>query len=102
MTSFGVNQLTDHSGENIPRSNGDQEASLPGAKEERFLKHSEQRVNAVLDKIRQVVQLTNRNSYEWNEVQVEQMFKAIEKELREARSKFKEAARPSQIFTWHK
>lgn len=70
-----------------------------GTREERFKRLAEQRVNAVLDKLRLLGQLSNRSNYEYTDAQVEAIFKAIQKDVNETKAKFREGRREKQRFT---
>ena len=58
------------------------------AKEERFKKVAQARVNAVLDKLRLLGQCGNRKNYTYSDQQVEAMFKVVGKAMRESKSAF--------------
>lgn len=70
-----------------------------GTREERFKRLAEQRVNAVLDKLRLLGQLSNRSNYEYTDAQVEAIFKAIQKDVNETKSKFREGRKQKERFT---
>ena len=56
--------------------------------EERFRRVAEARTKAVLDKIRLLGNCSNRKLYGYSENDVEKIFNAITRQVREARSKF--------------
>ena len=62
-------------------------------REDRFKRLAEQRVNVILDKLRLLGQLSNRGNYDYTDAQVEAMFKAIQKDVNEAKSKFRQESR---------
>ena len=68
-------------------------------KEEKFKRLAELRVNAALDKIRLLGQLSNRGNYDYTDEQVEIIFKALNKSLIEAKAKFRESAKDKKRFT---
>ena len=70
-----------------------------GTRDERFKRLAEQRVNAVLDKLRLLGQLSNRSNYEYTDAQVEAIFKAIQKDVNETKAKFKEGRKQKERFT---
>ena len=56
--------------------------------EERFKRLATSRTNAVLDKLRILGNLSNRQLYDYSEEDVEKIFSAINKQVREIRAKF--------------
>jgi len=56
--------------------------------EERFKRLATSRTNAVLDKLRIIGNLSNRQLYDYSEEDVEKIFSAINKQVREIRAKF--------------
>ena len=58
-------------------------------KQENFERLAENRVNEVVKKIRLIGNLANRRNYEFNEQHVEQIFSAVEDEIKQAKSKFR-------------
>jgi len=56
--------------------------------EERFKRVAEARTNAVLDKVRILGNLSNRQMYSYSEEDINKIFSAINKQLREVRAKF--------------
>ena len=68
-------------------------------REERFKRLAEQRVNVILDKLRLLGQLSNKGNYEYTDVQVEAIFKAIQRDLNATKSKFVEATKSRKRFT---
>ena len=67
-------------------------------KDERFARLAEQRVNAILDKLRLLGQLSNRRNYVYSEDQVTTIFRAIQKELNLAKAKFGDGATETKKF----
>lgn len=57
-------------------------------KRDRFLALAEARTQRVLDNLRLIGNLGNSRNYEYNEAEVRQIFRAIEKELEVAKSRF--------------
>ncbi len=55
----------------------------------RFKRLATKRVNNLLNKIRILGNLSNKSSYDYNEEEVNRMFKAIEEQLKIAKTKFK-------------
>ena len=74
-----------------------QEASE--ARDQRFRRLAEQRVNVILDRIRLLGQLANKSNYEYTDAQVEAIFKAIQKDLNSAKLKFREGRKGRKRFT---
>jgi hypothetical protein len=64
-----------------------------------FIRLAEKRTNVVMDKIRILSNLANRNSYEYSEDDVQHIFGAIEEELRVARNRFEATKRRRPEFT---
>jgi len=56
--------------------------------EQRFKRVAEARTNAVLDKIRILGNLSNRQMYSYSEEDINKIFSAINKQLREVRVRF--------------
>ena len=56
--------------------------------EERFKRIAELRTNAVLDRLRILGNLSNRQMYSYSEEDIDKIFSAITKQLREVRAKF--------------
>ncbi|MBM4446333.1 MAG: hypothetical protein FJ023_03145 [Chloroflexi bacterium] len=56
--------------------------------EERFKRLAISRTNAVLDKLRILGNLSNRQLYSYSEEDIERIFSAINKQLREVKAKF--------------
>ncbi|MFK8331866.1 hypothetical protein M2D63_017820 [Pseudomonas sp. BJa5] len=60
-------------------------------KREKFVRLAEQRANRALNDIRLIGNLSNRNAYSFTEEDVKKIFKALQKELDQAKSRFSEA-----------
>jgi len=58
-------------------------------KRERFERLAEKRTNAVLKKLDILANCSNRNRYEYDEEDIEKIFKSIRKKVRETQSEFK-------------
>ncbi len=58
-------------------------------KRERFERLAEKRTNAVLKKLDILANCANRNQYEYEEEDIEKIFSAIRKKVRETQSEFK-------------
>ena len=56
--------------------------------EERFKRVAETRTNAVLDKLRILSNLSNRQMYGYSEEDIRKIFSAINKQVKEVRAKF--------------
>ena len=69
-------------------------------KEQRFQRLAEQRVNGIIDKLRVLSQLSNKNNYDYTDVQIEAIFKALQKELNDTRSKFRNGTNGRKRFTF--
>ena len=68
------------------------------SKEEKFRRLGELRVNAALDKIRLLGQLSNRGNYDYTDEQVEAIFKALNKAISETKAKFREGSKDKSRF----
>ena len=60
-------------------------------KREKFVRLAEQRVNRALNDIRLIGNLSNRNAYSFADEDVKKMFRALQKELEQAKSRFTDA-----------
>ena len=56
--------------------------------EERFIRIATVRTNAVLDRLRILGNLSNRQMYSYSKEDIEKIFAAINKQVREVRAKF--------------
>ena len=68
-------------------------------KEDKFKRLAEQRVNAILDKLRLLGQLSNKSNYGYSEEQVDAAFRAIQQEMNATRAKFRNDATARKRFT---
>lgn len=57
-------------------------------KKERFIRIAEKRTNKILEQVRLLGNCSNRNNYSYDDKQVDQIFKAIEKELDLSKKKY--------------
>ena len=57
-------------------------------KHERFIRLAENRTNGIIDALKVLGNLANKNNYAYTKNDTDKMFKAIEKALAETRSKF--------------
>lgn len=60
-------------------------------KREKFVRLAEQRVNRALNDIRLIGNLSNRNAYSFVDEDVKKIFKALQRELDQARARFSDA-----------
>lgn len=65
------------------------EIASHGRKEENFRRLAERRTNAVLERLRILGNLSNRSAYAYSDEDVRKIFRAIERELRLTRAKFR-------------
>ena len=70
-----------------------------GSRDERFRRLAEQRVNAILDRLRLLGQLANKSNYEYTDAQVDAIFRAIQKDLNAAKARFHEGRKGKERFT---
>lgn len=68
-------------------------------RDQRFKRLAEQRVNAILDKLRLLGQLSNRSNYEYTDAEIEAIFKAIQKDINATKAKFREGTKGRRRFT---
>lgn len=59
-------------------------------KREKFIRLAEQRVNRALNDIRLIGNLSNRSAYAFTDEDVKKVFKALQKELDQAKARFSE------------
>ena len=65
-------------------------------KRDRFIRLAERRTNTVIKRIRILSNCSNANAYEYGDEDVDEIFGAIEEELKRARAKFK-TSRPREF-----
>ena len=68
-------------------------------KEAKFRRLAEQRVNAILDKLRLLGQLSNKSNYGYSDDQIDSAFKAIQAELNATKAQFRNGAKARKRFT---
>ena len=69
------------------------------SRDQKFRRVAERRVNVLLDKIRLLGQLSDRRNYEYTDAQVSKIFRAIDEELKAARTKFQGGDAKPKRFT---
>ena len=57
---------------------------------ERFKRVGEKRVQSIINSIRSLSQLANKRIYEWNNDQLNKIWKAIDKEIADCKNSFKD------------
>ena len=67
-------------------------------KRERFVRLAENRTNKIIDMIRLLGNLANKNNYEYTDEDVQKIFLAVEKELKAAKSKYYSSAVEEKTF----
>ena len=69
------------------------------SKREKFVRLAEARTNKILDMLQLLGNCANTNAYEYSQQDVDQIFNAIETEVREAKKKFQkvESAKGSRF-----
>ena len=65
-------------------------------KKDRFKRVAEKRVQNIINSIRSLSGLSNKNVYEWETAQLDKIWKAIEKEIENCKDDFKSPE--SKIF----
>lgn len=68
-------------------------------KRERFKKVAEQRTNKVLKMIELLGNCSNKNNYEYTDEEIKKIFSAIDSQLNETKSKFKNIKEKNNKFT---
>ena len=68
-------------------------------KDEKFRRLAESRVNTVLDRLRLLGQLSDKKNYEYTDEQVSKIFRAIDSELKDTKSKFQKGSAGRKRFT---
>jgi hypothetical protein len=61
---------------------------IKSSKRDRFIKLAEYRTNEVLKRLKVLGNCSNRSAYEYNEEDINKIFSAVEKKVRETKSKF--------------
>ncbi len=64
------------------------ESKKPESKRERFVRLAEARTNKIIDMLQLLGNCSNTSVYEYTQKDIDQIFGAIELELREAKKKF--------------
>lgn len=70
---------------------------MKNRKSDRFVRLAEARINKVLKMLRLLSNLSNKSVYEYTDADVKKIFDAVEKEVKDARSRFNEE--PGGKFT---
>jgi hypothetical protein len=70
------------------------------AKEERFLRLAESRMNELIDKFRLVGNLADKRNYSYSDDQAKQILKALEEELRNLKAKFSSIEQKEKSFSF--
>ncbi len=68
-------------------------------KNEKFRRLAESRVNTVLDRLRLLGQLSDKKNYDYTDEQVSKIFRAIDSELKDTKSKFQKGSAGRKRFT---
>ena len=68
-------------------------------KNEKFRRLAESRVNSVLDRLRLLGQLADKKNYDYTDEQVSKIFRAIDSELKDTKSKFQKGSAGRKRFT---
>lgn len=69
----------------------------PESKRDRFVRLAEARTNKIIDMIQLLGNCANTNTYEYTQQDVDQIFSAIETELREAEEKIPEGRKQQNL-----
>lgn len=65
---------------------------------DRFRRLAESRVNRTLNDIRLIGNLSNRNNYDYTDVEVARIFQTLDAELKQVRARFLQGARTESEF----
>ena len=68
-------------------------------KKERFEKVAVQRTNKIIKMLELLGNCSNKRNYEYTDEDVEKIFKTLEKELKDAKEKFKNEKKSRKKFT---
>ena len=68
-------------------------------KNEKFRRLAESRVNSLLDRLRLLGQLSDKKNYDYTDEQVSKIFRAIDSELKDTKSKFQKGSAGRKRFT---
>jgi len=68
-------------------------------KKERFEKVAVQRTNKIIKMLQLLGNCSNKRNYEYTEEEIDKIFKAIEKEVKEAKDQFKIENKQKKKFT---
>ncbi len=68
-------------------------------KREKFVKLTNNRVNKAIKQISLIGNLSNRNNYDYSEEEAKQIFKALEDEIRECKSRFEGQSKTDKKFS---
>ena len=69
------------------------------AKDARFRRLAEKRVNVVLDRLRLLGQLSDRRNYDYDDEQIAKIFKAVDGGVKEVKAKFRNGSPERKRFT---
>ena len=75
------------------------EGKLTEAKDARFRRLAEKRANVVLDRLRLLGQLSDKRNYDYNDEQVDKIFRAIDGEIKTVKAKFRNGSSGRKRFT---
>ena len=75
------------------------ERNPPEAKDARFRRLAEKRVNVVLDRLRLLGQLSDKRNYDYDDEQVAKIFRAIDREVKAVKLKFRNGTSERKSFT---
>ena len=64
------------------------EVNLTESKRDKFIRLAEARTNKIIDMLQLLGNCSNTNTYEYTQADIDQIFSAIESEVREAKKKF--------------
>ena len=68
-------------------------------KDARFRRLAEKRVNAALDRLRLLGQLSDKRNYDYDDEQVAKIFRAIDGEVKAVKAKFRNGSSKRKRFT---
>mgnify|MGYP003277212828 CR=1 FL=1 len=70
------------------------------SKSEKFIRLAQGRVTKASAAISRIAYLSNTNTYEYTQEQVEQMFSALEQELSQVKAQFEKTEKTKKVFSF--
>ena len=83
----------------MPSDMSTSEGKPAEAKDARFKRLAEKRVNVILDRLRLLGQLSDKRNYDYDDEQIAKIFKAVEGEVKAVKAKFRNGSSERKRFT---